>query len=124
FARAHGLWGAHASRVLAIASSRSRTFHVAFPAHSKAGLRKSPFRRDAETSTRDARAPQNSAFLARGSDNLLYPTSADDPRRSVRPLETEACKRPATRPIHAHSQTPAGRLANCARSYVGGSLNR
>jgi hypothetical protein len=46
-------WVAHASRVLASASSRSRTsFNVATAL--RMSLRQSSFRRDAETSTRDA----------------------------------------------------------------------
>src|SRR6266702_954474 len=49
-------WGAHASRVLASPSSRSRTSFNASPAL-RVRLRQSPFRRDAETNTRDACAP-------------------------------------------------------------------
>src|ERR1700693_6243445 len=49
-------WGAHASRVLASASSRSRTSFNAPPAL-RVRLRQSPSRRDAETNTPDAYAP-------------------------------------------------------------------
>ena len=47
------IWVAHASRVLANASSRSRTFRSAFLAEQTLHKERL-FRRDAETSTRDA----------------------------------------------------------------------
>ena len=54
--------GAHASRVLANASSRSRTFRRDF-AWWQALHEERLFRRDAKTSTRDACAPQNACVL-------------------------------------------------------------
>ena len=58
-ARACDFPGAHASRVLASASSRSRTFSVReFPGHVREVNRKRLFRRDAETSTRDGALPE------------------------------------------------------------------
>jgi hypothetical protein len=60
---ARRLWVAHASRVLATASPPSRTFHpggnAMVSAISKARVPGSSFRRDAETSTRDACATRN-----------------------------------------------------------------
>ena len=50
-------WGARASRVLASTSSRSRTLISATFAL-RTSRTKRLFRRDAETSTRDARAPR------------------------------------------------------------------
>src|ERR671931_2405911 len=47
-------WEAHAYRVPATASSRSRTSLVRLISHSKRSLKESSFRRDAETNTRDA----------------------------------------------------------------------
>jgi hypothetical protein len=49
------VWVAHASRVLAMACSPSRA-SLPFPLEWRCYLRKRLFRRDAETSTRDARA--------------------------------------------------------------------
>jgi hypothetical protein len=46
-------WVAHASRVLAMASSPSRTFIVECR-FGEFRVKESPFRRDAETNTRDA----------------------------------------------------------------------
>src|SRR5438093_13318945 len=50
------------------------------------------------------------------------------PRLRCLPLMLLSCsaagvaagKRSSARALHPHLQTPAGRLANCARSYVGG----
>ena|SRR5207247_1513109 len=56
--------GARASRVLASASSRSRTLtNTPFAVRKK--RRKRLFRRDAETSTRDARAPRKMRCFSR-----------------------------------------------------------
>jgi len=57
FAIAHDFCVAHASRVLANASSRSRTFHNALFVEQTVHKERL-FRRDAETSTRDVCAPQ------------------------------------------------------------------
>jgi hypothetical protein len=57
-------WVAHASRMLANASSRSRTFSTAGICSRSAKSRGSSFRRDAETSTRDRALPRTwSAIL-------------------------------------------------------------
>jgi hypothetical protein len=52
------IWGAHASRVLTNASSRSRTSPYVFRT-ARASVTERLFRRDAETNTRDACAPRN-----------------------------------------------------------------
>ena len=58
FSSTHPFWGAHASRVLASASSRSRTFHDDFVGGYMLEKERL-FRRDAETNTRDVCAPRN-----------------------------------------------------------------